>query len=85
MNGNAKLMRGIKFHGADCQASIETLSKCSSRDVTKYEEHIKGRLLTSSVLIKVMSVKNHRRRKFQAYQTGQQAVTKLATVILEEV
>ena len=32
-----------------------------------------------------MAVKNHRRRKFPAYQEGQQAVTKLASVILEGV
>ena len=53
--------------------------------VTKYDQHIEGRLLTSSIFILVMTVKNHRRRKFQAYQAGQQAVTKLAAVILEGV
>ena len=54
-------------------------------DVTKYDQHIEGRLLTSSIFIQAMTVKNHRRRKFQAYQEGQQAVTKLAAVILEGV
>jgi hypothetical protein len=54
-------------------------------DPNAYSLHIQGRLQTLVTFQKVMVLKNRRRWKFDSYQSGQRAVTKLVTAILEGV
>ena len=65
--------------------AIAVLSKSPSGDLTNYGDHIKARLNTIPVFVRVMKLKCKRRWGFDSYRQEQRAVHKLAAAVLDGV
>ena len=87
MNGSRRLLDKIQsqFNQRGMKSAIELLAgtKRFTVDPRVYMDHINARLESSFKFIEIMSLRNKRRWKMEAYSTEQRAVEKLSTQLLE--